>query len=72
MVPVSSWFNDPRDTELVDMVPFLVDLTQVDDIWGILDRLRAWVLVAHALALNYIRLGFFSPEYIYFFYRILP
>ena len=36
-VPVSSWFNDPHDTELVDLVPFLADLTSVDDVRGILD-----------------------------------
>jgi RNA polymerase II subunit A small phosphatase-like protein len=36
-VPVSSWFNDPHDTELTDLVPFLADLTAVDDVRGILD-----------------------------------
>ena len=36
-VPVSSWFNDPHDTELIDLVPFLADLTQVGDIHEILD-----------------------------------
>jgi RNA polymerase II subunit A small phosphatase-like protein len=36
-VPVSSWFNDPHDTELVDLVPFLADLTVVNDVRGILD-----------------------------------
>ena len=24
-VPVSSWFNDPHDTELMDLCPFLAD-----------------------------------------------
>ena len=36
-VPVSSWFNDPHDTELTDLCPFLSDLTSVDDVRGVLD-----------------------------------
>lgn len=36
-VPVSSWFNDPHDTELTDMTPFLADLVEVADIRGVLD-----------------------------------
>jgi RNA polymerase II subunit A small phosphatase-like protein len=36
-VPVSSWFNDPHDTELTDLVPFLADLAGVDDVRGVLD-----------------------------------
>ncbi|KAL1741494.1 HAD-like domain-containing protein [Schizophyllum fasciatum] len=39
-VPVSSWFNDPHDTELTDLIPFLADLTVVDDVRGILDGAR--------------------------------
>ncbi|KAF9562794.1 NIF-domain-containing protein [Agrocybe pediades] len=39
-VPVSSWFNDPHDTELTDLVPFLADLSTVDDVRGILDGAR--------------------------------
>ncbi|KAF9529322.1 HAD-like domain-containing protein [Crepidotus variabilis] len=39
-VPVSSWFNDPHDTELTDLVPFLADLAGVDDVRGILDGAR--------------------------------
>ncbi|CAJ0855720.1 9756_t:CDS:2, partial [Entrophospora sp. SA101] len=31
-VPISSWFNDPHDTELLDLIPFLEDLTAVDDV----------------------------------------
>ncbi|PAV18803.1 NLI interacting factor [Pyrrhoderma noxium] len=30
-VPVSSWFNDPHDTELTDLCPFLADLATVED-----------------------------------------
>ncbi|KAF8813603.1 NIF-domain-containing protein [Phlegmacium glaucopus] len=39
-VPVSSWFNDPHDTELTDLVPFLADLSTVQDVRGILDGAR--------------------------------
>lgn len=35
-VPVSSWFNDPHDVELTDLIPFLADLTSVPDVRGIL------------------------------------
>jgi RNA polymerase II subunit A small phosphatase-like protein len=38
--PVSSWFNDPHDTELTDLVPFLTDLAAVDDVRGVLDGAR--------------------------------
>ncbi|GAA6028979.1 hypothetical protein JCM8097_001535 [Rhodosporidiobolus ruineniae] len=36
-VPISSWFNDPHDTELTDLVPFLTDLGTVDDVRAVLD-----------------------------------
>jgi RNA polymerase II subunit A small phosphatase-like protein len=39
-VPVSSWFNDPHDAELTDLIPFLADLTSVPDIRPILDGAR--------------------------------
>ncbi|KIY74310.1 NIF-domain-containing protein [Cylindrobasidium torrendii FP15055 ss-10] len=39
-VPVSSWFNDPHDTELTDLVPFLDDLADVPDVRGVLDGAR--------------------------------
>ncbi|WFC95148.1 protein-serine/threonine phosphatase [Malassezia brasiliensis] len=39
-VPVSSWFNDPHDTELTDLSPFLQDLVAVDDIRIVLDGLH--------------------------------
>jgi len=38
-VPVSSWFNDPHDTELTDLCPFLEDLCHVDDVRAVLDGL---------------------------------
>lgn len=36
-VPVSTWFNDPHDTELTDLCPFLTDLAGVEDVRGVLD-----------------------------------
>lgn len=36
-VPVSSWFNDPHDTELTDLCPFLQDLVDVGDVRIVLD-----------------------------------
>ncbi|BFZ57460.1 hypothetical protein PYCC9005_004512 [Savitreella phatthalungensis] len=35
-VPISSWFNDVHDTELIDLVPFLEDLASVDDVSRVL------------------------------------
>lgn len=37
-VPVSSWFNDPHDSELIDLIPFLEDLATVDDVTDVLDN----------------------------------
>ncbi|KIY74304.1 NIF-domain-containing protein [Cylindrobasidium torrendii FP15055 ss-10] len=39
-VPVSSWFNDPHDVELIDLVPFLIDLKVVPDVQRILNPSR--------------------------------
>ncbi|EJU04267.1 NLI interacting factor, partial [Dacryopinax primogenitus] len=36
-VPVTSWFNDPHDTELTDLCPFLKDIKDVEDVRGVLD-----------------------------------
>lgn len=36
-VPVSSWFNDPHDTELTDLCPFLEDLAGAQDVRGVLN-----------------------------------
>ncbi|WVQ84476.1 hypothetical protein IAT38_006628 [Cryptococcus sp. DSM 104549] len=36
-VPVSTWFSDPHDSELTDLCPFLIDLSTVDDVRGVLD-----------------------------------
>jgi RNA polymerase II subunit A small phosphatase-like protein len=37
-VPVTSWFNDPNDTELKDLISFLTELTTVDDVVTVLDQ----------------------------------
>ncbi|KAA0202696.1 hypothetical protein HAZT_HAZT001184 [Hyalella azteca] len=35
-VPVSSWFDDMTDTELLDLIPFLETLSHVDSVYGVL------------------------------------
>lgn len=35
-VPVSSWFDDMADTELLDLMPFFENLTQVDNVYSLL------------------------------------
>lgn len=37
-VPVMTWFNDPHDTELTDLIGFLSDLATSGDVRGILAR----------------------------------
>ncbi|KAJ3300101.1 hypothetical protein HK104_004570 [Borealophlyctis nickersoniae] len=37
-IPISTWFNDPNDTELLDLIPFLEDLKMVDDVMLVLDN----------------------------------
>ncbi|KAI9483471.1 MAG: NLI interacting factor [Benjaminiella poitrasii] len=36
-VPVSTWFNDQHDSELIDLIPFLEDLSKVDDVVEVLN-----------------------------------
>ena len=36
-VPISTWFNDPHDSELSDLLGFLADLSTVEDVRGVLD-----------------------------------
>jgi RNA polymerase II subunit A small phosphatase-like protein len=31
-VPITSWFDDPTDRELIDLIPFLSDLNMMDDV----------------------------------------
>ncbi|KAG1746579.1 HAD-like domain-containing protein [Suillus paluster] len=35
-VPISSWFNDPHDTELMDICPLLIDISDAKDVRGVL------------------------------------
>ncbi len=37
-VPVMTWFNDPHDTELTDLIGFLSNLATGGDVRGILAR----------------------------------
>lgn len=37
-VPITTWFNDIHDTELLDLIPFLNDLATVDDVTKVLDN----------------------------------
>ncbi|KAI0222917.1 hypothetical protein L0F63_006231 [Massospora cicadina] len=37
-VPITTWFNDIHDVELVDLIPFLADLSKVDDVTKVLDN----------------------------------
>lgn len=37
-VPVTSWFEDPNDTELLDLIPFFEALDKVDNVLTVLSR----------------------------------
>ncbi|ORX41784.1 NIF-domain-containing protein [Piromyces finnis] len=37
-IPVTSWFNDPEDNELYELIPFLMDLKKVDNVTLVLDN----------------------------------
>jgi RNA polymerase II subunit A small phosphatase-like protein len=38
-IPITSWFEDPQDVELDNLIPFLEDLKKVEDVREILDNL---------------------------------
>lgn len=37
-IGVTSWFDDPEDRELSELIPFLEDLSLVDDVRVVLDN----------------------------------
>lgn len=37
-MPVTSWFEDPNDTELLDLIPFFEALSKVDNVLTILGQ----------------------------------
>lgn len=37
-VPVTSWFDDPNDTELLDLLPFFEALEKVDNVLTVLGQ----------------------------------
>ena len=37
-VPVISWFNDPEDTELLDILPFLEAVAESEDVYTVLKK----------------------------------
>ena len=37
-IPCESWFDDVNDTEMLDLIPFLMDLAKVEDVRTVLGR----------------------------------
>ncbi|KAJ2002180.1 hypothetical protein GGI04_003449 [Coemansia thaxteri] len=46
-IGISTWLNDPMDTELRDLIPFLIDLTGVDDVSAVLSLTHSHASPAH-------------------------
>ena len=57
-VPVVSWFDDPIDRELLDLIPFFEELSKVEDIYTFLanSRLPLGLNTSRRLAENYTNL----------------
>lgn len=39
-VPIESWFDNPHDTQLLDLIPFFEDLARVPDVTAMLGGTR--------------------------------
>lgn len=37
-IAVRTWFDDPNDSELLDLIPLLEELAQTEDIYSVLRR----------------------------------
>ena len=37
-IPISSWFSDPTDNDLIELIPFLEDLKFVEDVTLVLGQ----------------------------------
>ncbi|KAJ2796436.1 hypothetical protein H4R20_005529 [Coemansia guatemalensis] len=46
-IGISTWLNDQMDTELRDLIPFLIDLTTVDDVSAVLSLTHNHASFAH-------------------------
>jgi len=45
-IPIFSWYDDPSDTELLKMLPFLIQLSQVDDVRPVIrDKFRFFEVI---------------------------
>jgi hypothetical protein len=43
-VPVASWFDDMNDRELLDLIPFLENLSKVESVYSVLQQSKTGVL----------------------------
>jgi TFIIF-interacting CTD phosphatase-like protein len=47
-IPIDTWYDDPTDTQLRDLIPFLLALRCLEDVRSVLGRRK--VLVEHVEA----------------------
>lgn len=53
-VPITSWFHDPKDTELLDMIPFLRNLCRIPKVNSVLDGTNSWK-ITHKKLLHHMK-----------------